>query len=265
MRYVAKRSPPDEYQKWCTPTDDWRPSWGAMDGHTKRLLQRSLVEEQGYLCAYCMRRISHEPEVHAQGTHRPQCHVDHVIARSHQQHPTSELSEEVRRRLEISGASLDDLDIAYGNLVACCPNTDEKRRLECGDLKGDRDLPLTPLDADCEAAFGYTANGLVGAIEGESADAALAVIRMLQLNDRPTLREQRRQALEGIVTIIQEWEVLPSQLHREVQEREIAYYRSRDEHGRYQEFCAAILDLLEPAGPDRKLLLPTSPGQSRDS
>jgi hypothetical protein len=255
MKYIAKSRVPPAYAAWCTPNDDWRPSWGALDGNTRRLLQRSLLEEQGYLCAYCLRRISHEMEALPQGTQRPRCHVDHVIPRVHQQRAETELPDEVHRSLETLGISRGELDIAYVNLVACCPNAERGENPRCGDHKGHRDLPITPLQPDCESSFGYTEEGWVGAFDGETSRAAMDAIDILKLN-RPELRNQRRMALEGIVAILEDWETLPPELEREVREREIACYRNRDAQSRYQEFCTAILSMLEPAPSGRRLLLP---------
>lgn len=60
MKLIPKSGPPPDYAQWCTATEDWNPSWGALqdDRPMRRLVVQALVAEQQGLCAYCNERIS---------------------------------------------------------------------------------------------------------------------------------------------------------------------------------------------------------------
>ncbi len=76
-------------------------------------LKRQLLEEQGWLCAYCMGRIS-----------ETDMKMEHVASRH--EHPERQLD--------------------YSNLVACCCGNEGKRRTEqhCDTFKGPRSLSKNP-------------------------------------------------------------------------------------------------------------------------
>ncbi|MCB4778931.1 MAG: hypothetical protein LGB53_04780 [Sulfurovum sp.] len=59
----------------------------------------------------------------------------------------------------------------------------------CGNSKGNKNLPITPLDNDCETKFKYTADGYILGTDKDSEDT----IEILQLNNL------RARAIEPIV------------------------------------------------------------------
>lgn len=202
MKHIAKRSPPDEYRAWCTATDGWKPSWAALcdDRPMRRRVVEALLAEQGSLCAYCNARVSGE-----NGRH----HIEHLLPRRLLD-PGVALEPDERLGLERSAVPREALDIDHRNLLACCPNkVDKHGQAGCGDSKGSRVLPLTPLDPGCEAAFRYLPTGT---IESELAEGR-ATIHILRL-DRPELARARREALAGWLLVLDDPMTTPAHVQR---------------------------------------------------
>lgn len=96
----------------------------------------SLMREQGYICAYCMRRI---PEKRG----HPQATIEHIK-------PQSKCSEEEK--------------MDYKNMLAVCSgNRDAKSKdfKTCDARRGNQDLFLNPLKSDTLATIKYRANGKI--------------------------------------------------------------------------------------------------------
>ena len=158
----------------------------------RRRLVDALIAEQGHLCAYCNIRIDERPGGH---------HIEHLLPRRLIASKTP-LTEEEQASIERSGIPCDRLDIDHRNLLACCPNKDGKHGASgCGDHKGPRLLPLTPLEPRCETALRYLPTG---AIESDEDDGA-RTIQVLKL-DRPDLVRARRDALEGWLEVMMDVE-----------------------------------------------------------
>jgi uncharacterized protein (TIGR02646 family) len=96
----------------------------------------SLMREQGYICAYCMRRI---PEKRG----HPQSTIEHIK-------PQSKCSAE------------EKLD--YKNMLAVCSgnrNASSDDLKTCDARRGNQDLSLNPLKPDTIATIKYRANGRI--------------------------------------------------------------------------------------------------------
>lgn len=70
MLRIHKRTPPA-----CITTLQQTPGadWGSVTGEQKAEMRKALLDEQGHLCAYCMRRVSADPSA---------CTVEHWRPRS---------------------------------------------------------------------------------------------------------------------------------------------------------------------------------------
>ena len=61
MLPIDKGKPPRELadaKRRIKGTPDAVLNWEGLDGHERKAVLRSLIDEQGGLCAYCTRRIS---------------------------------------------------------------------------------------------------------------------------------------------------------------------------------------------------------------
>jgi uncharacterized protein (TIGR02646 family) len=123
----------------------------------KTEVPKCLLQEQGYLCAYTMLRIS-DP---AKG------HIEHIVPQSHKAKP--------------------ELQIAYRNMLYCYPGQsvsqpDFGARKKDGAVMESNDF-VSPLDSTCESRFVYKNDGTIApANEGDS--AAVKTIEILNLQSR---------------------------------------------------------------------------------
>lgn len=96
-------------------------------------LVNSLYEEQGYICAYCMRRIPHQDKASTEDYR-----VEHMLSRENH----------------------DDRKLDYSNMVVCCPGHigDEDH---CDKKKGALDISFSPMDPAFINSLSYSADGKI--------------------------------------------------------------------------------------------------------
>lgn len=100
---------------------------------SKPKLVESLYNEQGYICAYCMRRIPCRDRV-SNEDHR----VEHMLSREN--HP--------------------ELQLDYKNMVICCPGHIGTES-HCDKLKGSKDISFTPHNATFIGTLSYSNEGVI--------------------------------------------------------------------------------------------------------
>ena len=126
MILIKKKSEPHSltiYKKTINASFDNQPS------KVKEDLRKSLLEEQGYICAYCMKRIEESADIK----------IEHYEARN----STNELS--------------------YKNLLAVCKGNkgSSKERQTCDTKKGNRVLHIDPQKIGDISTIFFTRNGEV--------------------------------------------------------------------------------------------------------
>ena len=126
MILIKKKSEPHSlttYKKTINASFDNQPS------KVKEDLRKSLLEEQGYICAYCMKRIEESADIK----------IEHYEARN----STNELS--------------------YKNLLAVCKGNEgsSKERQTCDTKKGNRVLHIDPQKIGDISTIFFTRNGEV--------------------------------------------------------------------------------------------------------
>lgn len=132
MRKIDKRQEPQEWKAYRkTPNARYQSFPFLVD---------ALLDEQGYICAYCERSIPHQDALGGED-HR----IDH-------------LSTQMKARLQG-----DDSDLDYQNMVICCPGNiaNNKDYYHCDKSKGHKDLVISPLNAAMMSTIGFTASGRI--------------------------------------------------------------------------------------------------------
>ncbi|WP_286818301.1 retron system putative HNH endonuclease [Desulfobacter sp. UBA2225] len=165
MKKIVKQSQPTELQKWrATNTavpENFRYGCG---GFPTNAVLKSLLTEQGFLCAYTLMRVS---------SHN--AHIEHLKPQSR---------------------CINGEDVSWDNMVACFPQPGAQhpgfgavQKESWWEVK----LFISPLAENCESRFRYKGDGSIeAAIEGDS--AAGTTIEKLKL-DCGRLREARRNAI----------------------------------------------------------------------
>ncbi|MEM8717773.1 MAG: retron system putative HNH endonuclease [Cyanobacteria bacterium P01_G01_bin.39] len=212
MKYIQKSQPPQDFIDWKNSANkDWQPSWGNFQKPEKTLVHKSLLQEQGFICCYCGRRI--------------------ILADSHIEH--------FRPRNKYP-----DLQLDYGNLIASCEiDTDEPPPIpvHCGHRKGawhEENLTVSPLESNCANFFRYTEDGqIIANKEIDKKEAAKTTIEKLDLNIHK-LRKMRKAAIEGILDGL---DLTDSQTVQKL----IQGFSKPDLDGGYEEFCQVIIYILK--------------------
>lgn len=224
MKKITKRESPDWFEAWKTnfrtihnrePHYKTDFSTGDQDGAKRRKnLRQQLVEEQGAICCYCMRRISVNTS-----------HIEHFWPKD----------------------VFLDKDLNYDNLFASC-NGVERAEDEyvyemdehCGHRKNDwwRTDMVCLTDAGIEAMFRYFPNGEVKSVQGRStSNIAQEMIHNLGLDSYHLVRE-RRLAIEAS-------EFYDAEPYTAEEIRDFIEYYSNKNNGFYEPYCKAIVDCLE--------------------
>ncbi len=175
-------------------------------------LRDALLAEQGYICAYCMRRIP----VQDKGTDETS-RIEHII-------PQSELSREEAMN--------------YGNMVICCPgavNSTAYRDSHCDRHKGENPISFTPFDRHTIETLSYKSDDT---IESTDKDYNRDINEVLNLNN-PLLKRNRKAVRDQIIKSLgkKEWK-------RADIESMLNTYLSKDANGCRKEYCGVAIHYL---------------------
>lgn len=173
-------------------------------GPDKQMLREVLVEEQGYICCYCMKRITYDTS-----------HIEHFWP---------------KRFFELK-------DMDYGNMFASCQGDGDE--VHCGHKKEDWYLPdmVILTDPEIEDMFLYLENGeVLPAGKNKTAQIGSQMIEKLAL-DSFFLTRNRRGAVEMS-------EVYDDVDYSDTDIRDFIGFYDNKEDGKYIPYCQCIIDCL---------------------
>lgn len=203
MKNIVKNLKPKEFSEWKkAPRRKKNPSWNKLYGELKKKVHEALMEEQGFICCYCMNSLNEAN------------HIEHVRPQS---------------RFPNKMYCWDNL------LVSCQRDPEPPAPRHCGTLKGDwfdENLMISPLDDDCEDHFRFSGDGRIHPID-ENDQRAIVTIEKLGL-DINKLCRYRRDAIDGILNGIEE-------VSRDEKNNLIESYKKKDKKGKFKPFCTAIV------------------------
>ncbi len=178
----------------------------------KQALRAILVEEQGYLCAYCNRRI------HADANH---IEVEHYITQT--KHEDS----------KFTAAEHKDNELLYTNLLATCNYSGHS----CSGICGNTPLYIDPRNARCETLLIFDNNGNVkGCDENVEKDIKTLGLQKWQ--------EQRKAVIDKAREDLKTRGYTPLQIDREI-EKWRSLHKNKQNVMVYKEFCIAAIHYLE--------------------
>lgn len=173
-------------------------------------LRDSLYKEQGYICAYCMRRIPCR-DPHSTENHK----IEHIQCRN-----------------KYGIRSLD-----YSNMIMCCPGNIGGYRLHCDSSKGNQNISFTPFD-DCfidTLSYGFKD----GHIKSSNKKYDQDINEILNLNNS-LLKFNRKTTLEGVLYTLQKKNFSKSCITRILKK-----YESKDKDGKFLEYCGIVIYYLK--------------------
>ena len=144
---------------------------------------KSLMKEQGFICCYCMQRISTEGK---NSTSQEYPTIEHYIAQTTQESKDK------------------NLDTNYKNMLATCHGNDKKdpENKHCDSSRGSKTFKyLNPLDKSCERVLGYGGDGSIFCLDSSHKKEIDYDIEILNLNFQK-LKDNRKSVINGIKTAI---------------------------------------------------------------
>lgn len=215
MKYIVKKGAPSDYIKWCAdvkgkPNEDYR----RLQNPEKASLHEALINEQGGLCAYTMRRITASSS-----------HIEHI-------------KPETLCRDRLRGSDLD-----YRNLIACHPKEGMVNPFRYGAQEKDDWWEdegknfVSPLNNQCEVRLTFNQEGKVSAVNGNI--AAQTTINVLKIN-HPSLTEDRKRAIDEFVLGVNGDDPLSPKRATQA----IESVCRPNSKGKFAEFCVAIRHAL---------------------
>jgi uncharacterized protein (TIGR02646 family) len=216
MKLIEKNGCPPDYTHWCrsvagTEQEDYE----EIPKKCKNTLKAVLLEEQGFICGYTMKRIDQD-----------NAHIEHIKP----QHVC---------KVEKRGLKLG-LDLDYGNMIACYPEKNNKGEPLYGAHKKGKwwenngiDF-ISPLDNSCQRSFRFDLDGKITALNPK----AFKTIEVLALDNSSLTQIRGRVIYEhiygsaGVKSICQA-------------NRKMERILEKDGRGKYHEFCIAIHDALQ--------------------
>ncbi|MDY5738287.1 MAG: retron system putative HNH endonuclease [Candidatus Onthomorpha sp.] len=198
MRKIDKGREPKEWiEKKCTP---------GVDYNAIPELKNALLDEQGYLCAYCMQRISEDT-----------MKVEHIKPRSKNK----------------------ELNFEYKNLVACCKGGEgySEDRQHCDTKKGNTEISIDVFNDDDIKTISYSSR--TGEIKSSSTEYNKDINDILNLNCS-YLKRQRISVLNAAIEALGknlDWK--NSRIKKEYDK-----YLNKDKEGKYKPYCGIVLWFL---------------------
>lgn len=178
-------------------------------------LRNALLKDQGYICAYCMRRIP----ANDNGTDETS-RIEHIVPRN---------------ILKTASERMD-----FADMVICCPGaitSTDKKKTHCDRHKDETPIAFSPLNADCIATLSYLSDGT---LKSSSKQYDTEINEVLNLN-LPLLKANR---LAIKTEIINQLNSRPRWRAADIR-RLLAKYTERDENGRLTEYCGVAVFYLE--------------------
>lgn len=207
MRTIRKGQEPRELREYRSQPGAHYD--GPLFTPVKLRIRKLLLQEQGHLCAYCMRRIYEET-----------MKVEHWHCQD--RYPSE--------------------DLRYGNLLGACQgNEGQKEQHEtCDTRKKDEDLRYNPADPahDIERRVRYYGDGKIKATE-EAFDAELN--RVLNLN-YSRLVENRKAVVDAVMSKLGNRPGIRSQ--REIRQLRDKWMKSNPD-GKLPEYCGVAIYFLD--------------------
>lgn len=172
-------------------------------------LRDALLIEQGYICAYCMRRIPAN-DVKVDATSK----IEHII------------SQEDRK----------DLQLNYANMAICCPGNlnDEPH---CDKLKGNSSVSFNLHTQALQQSIEYASRD--GLIRSTNTTWNKEMNELLNLN-HTMLKANRKEALWGVIEYLN-----TANWSTQAVNNKLNQWRQLNAEGKYFEFCGIIIWYLE--------------------
>lgn len=211
MIHIVKDPPPKELIQYCQSYD---PQKSYENFRDKNSVKKALLEEQGYICAYCMCAIGYHPT-----RWEKEVRIEHYRSRHEFKH----------------------LQLEYNNLLAVCTCSEglTEKDQHCDTSKGDKYLHFDPKNSAHIGTLRYSDGGVLSTEQQYSDD----IENVLGLN-HSYLPVNRRDVLVGQIQILHSW--IKKGVDKECAlEKLLRMFSARDKSGRYYPYCGIVIAYCE--------------------
>lgn len=176
----------------------------------KTALRQSLIEEQGCICGYCMRRIKYV----AGGV--PDTRIEHLKPRS----------------ISIAQGRIEET-LSYANMILCCNgDIDGDGNTHCDRRKSEQEISFTPFDDAFINTISYSSSD--GRIKSSNEKYDEEFNTILNLN-HPRLAANRHKVLDGLILALGKGHWKKSEIEHKLDE-----YNCKT-NGKYREYCGVVV------------------------
>ena len=172
-------------------------------------LRKALLEEQGYLCAYCMRRIPIRDTNSNESTR-----IDHILSRT--KHP--------------------ELQLNYSNMVVCCPGAITSD-FHCDKQKGENDITINLFEDHFFDTLSYSSKD--GRIKSSDAESDRQINELLKLN-HALLKRNRLETLRGVILMLNRIGWTSSNIRHQIE-----IWNQKDQQGHYKPYNSIVVWFLK--------------------
>lgn len=177
----------------------------------KDALRQALLEEQGGLCGYCMRRVSFVTGI------TTDTRIEHLKPRT----------------ISMAEGKIEET-LAYSNMILCCNgDIDGSKNFHCDASKGEREIHFKPFDAAAIATISYSSKD--GSIKSSNKSYDNDLNDVLNLN-HPRLAANRLAVIKGLVK-----EMGRKTWKKKDIARKLKYYYTRTAEGQLHEYCGVVI------------------------
>lgn len=201
MRKINKGQEPREWTEYrLTP---------GVDYQAIPELRDSLLKEQGYICAYCMRHIPVR-DTNSDETSR----IEHILSRENH----------------------DDLKLDYSNMVICCPGAID-RKFHCDKLKESNDITFDLFSDHFISTLSYSSKS--GEIKCSNSVHSTEIKNILNLNNG-LLKKNRAKTLKGVIDILERIGWTKANITKQYN-----IWNTTNSQGAFNEYCGIVTWYLE--------------------
>jgi len=223
MKHIVKNKEPQSLKTYrSTPN-------ASFNGCNKEDIRKSLIEEQGAICAYCMKRIRNKWNLKLQ---KPFTEIEHYK------------SQDIYNGID----GKPDLRLNYTNMLGVCNGNarNPKHKLHCDKSKDlEKNKPLLPLSIDplnpnCEQLIEFRGNGKA---VSKNPTIHSEINDVLNLNEE-NLVKNRTVAINTAIESINKKRGANKEWRRSDINAEIKAWKKRYKSG-YRPYCRAVISYLE--------------------
>lgn len=206
MIIIDKNNYPKEL---ITYKQDQTASYKNLRGEIKKAVTDSLLDEQGYLCAYCMKRIREDD-----------IRIEHWIPQSNN----------------------INLALDYNNMFGVCQGKDTKKNEfnHCEQIRGDNNLTINPTNNTHITTIIYAKDGTIASSNTNINDDLNST---LNLNIQ-TLKENRSAIIKSIEKAIK-ITFKNSKVSKQFIEKKLDFYKNKNAKKEFNEYCGVAIYFLE--------------------